>query len=194
MKSFKVFLGRIAVSAALVASLLFVTGCAAPKYGFTLPMWHEARVRHSIQPTSEPEVLFFDTADHRDILVQYNEFSPRDGSVRRAYFVNANRARIQVGKKPRFVRPFVANQLASIPVFNADCLSATSVNAATYVVIARDKREFTIYRDGERMETGAFPVYSKRSGIGTRLALTPVAIAADGVLLMLYGMAGGLGP
>ncbi len=135
-----------------------------------------------------------------DILVQYDELSDTSGRIRRrAYFLSPNLERIRENKRPDFVKPALANgvepiQLQDSPLSTADPHPAPRI----YAVIARGGGEFTLYRAGGTEGPYELPEYLKSNSTAPRVLLTPLAVAADTVMVGLvasvvaaYGLAHG---
>ncbi len=85
----------------------FFTGCSdLADYSLTGRLWeHETGGANRSLPAPHPNLRLYETADRRDILVIYDETHDDSGVIRRrAYLLNANKARIDEGRGPRFVR------------------------------------------------------------------------------------------
>jgi hypothetical protein len=111
---------------------------------------------------------------------------------RRAYYVHPNQARIAAGKRPKWVRPSVADGMKPIVVLPTQgAVTNLPPELPAYAVVTKEGREFTLYRPTESEATFDLPVYAETSGTPTRIVLTPFAIAGDTV--MVGAVAAGVG-
>jgi hypothetical protein len=113
--------------------------------------------------------------------------SDSSGRVRRrAYLLYPNLERIRENKRPEFVKPALANgvkpiELLDSPLSKADPHSTPGI----YAVMARGGREFTLRRAGGIEGPYELPDYLKSNGTVARVVLTPLAVAADSVMVGL---------
>ena len=167
---------------------LVLCGCEAVReYSVTHKVWSNEEWRHFAGPAPEPHLTLFETANGNDILVQYDEMSDTNGRIRRrAYLLDPNRERIRKNQKPDFVKPAPANgvkpiQLQDSPMSPADAHPTPGI----YAVVARGGREFTLCRAGGTEGPYELPDYLKSNRTAARVLLTPLAVAADSVMVGL---------
>jgi len=180
---------------------LVLCGCETVKnYSVTHKVWNNEEWRHFAEPAPSSRLALFETAHGNDILVQYDEMSDTSGRIRqRAYLLYPNLQRIRENKRPDFVKPALANgvkpiRLQDSPLSTADAHPAPGF----YAVIAKGGREFTLYRAGGTEGPYELPDYLKSNSTAARVLLTPLAVAADSVMVGLvasvvgaYGLAHG---
>ena len=167
---------------------LVLCGCEAVRdYSVTYKVWNNEEWRHFAGPASEPHLALFATASGNDILVQYDEMSDTSGRIRRrAYLLYPNLERIQENKRPDFVKPALANGVKPIQLLDSPSSTADPHPApALYAVTARGGREFTLYRAGAAEGPYELPDYLKSNSTAARVLLTPLAVAADSVMVGL---------
>jgi hypothetical protein len=171
--------GKFHVAVALFA-LAFTAGCASTEdAGLTGRVWDHDNFKKFSLPDPHSDIAIFDTADHRDILVQYNAWSERKGKTTRlAYFLEANAVEIANGDKPNFVPLAAADTLSPIPILPAAALATNAPMTRTFAV-TNNSRCFTLYRTGTAERKYELPVYVESRGVAARLALTPFALAGD---------------
>ncbi|MHB8520972.1 MAG: hypothetical protein ACYDH9_09445 [Limisphaerales bacterium] len=175
------------VSAAAVLSLL-IAGCqTAQDYSLTYKLWTNEEMRHFNEPVPNAHLELFELEQGDDVLVQYDEVREKNGQVcRRAYLLRSNAGRIATKKKPRLVDSSRVSTRHRIPT--GESISAIT-NAApglvTYAIIAKGGHEFTLYRAGQADGTYALPVYLESGGTVVRVAVTPLAVAGDAVMVGL---------
>lgn len=185
---------QLLVLAIVAALALGATGCeTARDYSLTRKLWSagadfEGPVHH---PAADPEVRLFEATAPPDILVQYSERkdnAPR--SQRRAYFLLANQPLVDAGRKPRFVSPETATTLQPIPLRAAtDAATNHPPTNALYATLAAGEPRLTLHGDAWEPGPYALPHYSSASATPTRVALTPLAVAGD---VIMVGIAAGI--
>ena len=162
---------------ALVCLLGALTGCQSGGYGLTGALWDDAHAHHYCLAADNANLVLFDAG--RDILVQYNELNEKQDTItRRAYYLASNDRWIVEGKQPVFENLSKPIRLSPVP-------SATALEAAAQadtplcVVENKEARQFTVYRFGKVAGIHDLPFYPCKSGVMTRVALTPLAVAGD---------------
>ena len=167
---------------------LVLCGCETVRdYSVTYKVWNNEEWRHFAGPAPDPHLALFETANANDILVQYDEMSDTSGRIRRrGYFLYPNLKRVQENKRPDFVKPALASGLKPIELQDSP-LSTTDPHPMPgfYAVIARGGREFTLYRPGGTEGPYELPDYLKSNRTAARVLLTPLAVAADSVMVGL---------
>ena len=155
-----------------------VCGCeTARDYSLTCKLW-DNEVRSYCEPLANPDLALFDVASRKDVLVQYSAISDRQNGVRRrSYFLEANRARIQAGKSPHFVRRKPRADWPVVPVNGQTALAAGFVSTNIYAQASG--KILTLYRQNQLPETHQLPDYRDDHQVLMRTALTPFAFAGD---------------
>jgi hypothetical protein len=171
----------------LVLSVL-VSGCeTARDYSVTHKVWSYEEWRHFAGPAPSPHLALFETASRNDILVQYDEMSDTSGRIRRrAFLLYPNLERIQEKRRPEFVKPAQLNGVKPIQLQDSPSSTADPhLTPGFYAVTARGGREFTLYRAGAAEGPYELPDYLKSNNTAGRVLLTPLAVAADSVMVGL---------
>jgi hypothetical protein len=166
--------------------VLLLTGCATvEKYSLTYRVWDTDDWRKFSEPAPNPNLALFEATNHADVLVQYDAFSEKHSTIKRcAYYLHPNRPRAEAGTKPELVEPSVADGMQPIPVLAGQgVLSDQPPGLPAYAVATKAGRGFTLYRPMKPEATFDLPVYVETSGTPTRIALTPVAVAGDTVMV-----------
>ncbi len=183
---------RIKYRARRVVSFLLVialtSGCEAVRnYSVTHKVWTNEEWRHFAGPAPSPHLAIFETANGKDILVQYDEMSDTSGRIRRrAYLLYPNLERIRENKRPDFVKPALLESVKPIQLQDAPSPAADLQSTpGFYAVIARGGREFTVHRSGGTEGPYELPEYLKSNNTAARVLLTPLAVVADTVMVGL---------
>jgi len=144
----------------------------------TKALWEGNGLEAWKQPADNPNLRLFAAKQPNDILVVYDEYSERsDATHTRAYWLNQNQQLIDTRHAPHFVDPNTAVGCAAIPVFPA---STSGVNLPpSYALIATNNQSFTLHAHDGATESHDLPFYNDRKGKVEKLALTPLANAAD---------------
>jgi hypothetical protein len=118
--------------------------------------------------------------DGKDVLVVYNEYHERRGTVRaRAYFLNQKREREQQGRAPFFVNTNLLLDCIPVPSFAATNVPNLNPVPPLFAVIAANGQAFTLHDDRDTLVSYELPVYNDGLGRVQRIALTPVAVTVD---------------
>jgi hypothetical protein len=175
------------ISLLVVAGLLLLgTGCeTVEKYSLTYRLWDNGDLRKWSEPAPNSNLALFEATNRPDILVQYDALSERRSAVtRRAYFLQQNEARVAAGKKPELVSLAVAGGMKPIAVLPSQSAVTNLPPGPTgYCVVTREGRAFPLCQPMEPEATFELPVYPETSGTPVRIALTPLAVAGDTVMV-----------
>ena len=171
----------------LLLSVL-LSGCEAVRnYSVTHKVWNNEEWRQFAVPAPSPHLAIFKAANCNDILIQYDELTDTSGRIRRrAYLLYPNLERIRENKRPDFLKPALLNGVKPIQ-FQDSPSSAADPHSTPgfYAVTARGGREFTLYRAGGTEGPYELPEYLKSNRTVARVLLTPLAVAADSVMVGL---------
>jgi hypothetical protein len=182
-------LSRLCRVNGLVSGLLLLfTGCeTVHEYSLTYKVWDTDDFRRWSEPAPDPSLALFETSDHARLLVAYNAYSEKHSKAKRqAYYLQPNQARIDARKAPKFVPPVVPTGMRPIPVVDASALATNPLpNLASYAVLDTSGRAFTLYPQAEPLDPLRLPVYPESSGTALRVALTPLAVVGDTVMVGL---------
>jgi hypothetical protein len=174
---------RLTLSAGLAAGL---TGCEAThEYSLTYRLWNNSTFSQFNEPSTNGNVQVFQVARNGELLVTYDEISESNDHLRRrAFFLNANRARLEAGRKPRFVNPRKAADLAELPLVRVSA-NASNVPPASPVspALSADGRRLTLPDDNQKPATIALPTYETAGGPVARVLVTPLAVTGDAVMV-----------
>lgn len=171
-------------------------GCSTVEdYSLTSRLWAYDQLHKFNQPAPDPKLALFEGANGVDVLVVYDALSDKHSTVRRqAYYLEESEALIDAGKKPRLVIPAEVGGLKAIPVLPAR-VAATNFfpESFSYAVVTREGRGFTLYRATKPEGEFELPVYPETGGTPARVALTPLAVAGDTVIVAVgVGIVGGI--
>jgi hypothetical protein len=175
--------------------VLLVAGCeTARDCSLTYKLWDKGS-RPSCRPSMEPNLAVFTSTAQPDVLVAYNALDTRAGRIlRRAYFLHTNEARIAMRQKPLYVEPSIATNMISASVIaTTNNVPQTGV-FVRYPISTNSGSSFELYRNGQSEGTHDLPIYNEERHPAARVALTPVAILGDtlmvGVAVALAGASG----
>ncbi len=172
----------------VVCLLAMVTGCeTVEQYSLSYKLWNNEDFHKWSEPAPEPHLAVFEAQGHTNLLVAYDAFSEKHSIVKRqAYYLQPNQARISAGKAPKFVAPVAAAGMRSIPVLEAKAMVTNPPTHSTnYAILSMSGREFTLHPQAEPLGAFPLPVYPESSGTVIRVAMTPVAVVGDTVMLGL---------
>ena len=175
------------ITAIILAGLaLALTGCeTVEKYSLTYRLWDNSDLSKWSEPVANSNLALFEATNCTDVLVRYDAYSESRSAVQqRAYYLQPNQARIVANRQPKFVPPTAADGMTPIPILSvSNGISNVPPASATYVVTNSDNRGFTLYQPIGTTETFDLPVYPETSGVPVRVALTPLAVAGDTVMV-----------
>ena len=167
----------------LVLAMPFLNGCTAL-------LWNKNTFGKYCYPASPPNLALFYSAERKDFLVRYDERREDERKVhRRCYWLDRNSDRVRRGEPPRFVPPALAQQLHPVPRLEGRTNPPPAGLDGLYVVTPPSNEGFTLYAGDHELESYGLPKYDLVSGTGTKILLTPLAIAGDATLI---GAVGGL--
>lgn len=162
---------RAAKLGSLVLALLMLNGCATRK------LWEERAFRQPAIPANLK--LAFDPR-RQDMLVCYDEFSDRSFKTRsRAFYLSRNRARLEAGRKPDFVTPGRAANLASVPWQTIEPPLLADPAEELQAVLTGTGDGFRLYSGTNKVGEYHLPVYADGVQRTGQILLTPFAVAAD---------------
>ena len=162
----------------LLLAVAAVPGCA------THALWADANLGTWHQPSSDSTLRLFRSGQPGELLVLYQESSePHDARRMRAYLLYQNAKRIAWQRHPKFVKIEAARVLEPVPVFCETNVVVANSAPLLYAVLATNKMSFTLYSSGTAVGAFALPLYRDGMGRMERIALTPLAAAADATLI-----------
>jgi hypothetical protein len=142
-------------------------------------LWNEDFVLNHHEPAPHPNLKAFAKADGKDVLVEYDETREKDYKIhRRAFFLLANKEKLEAGKKPRFVKLRLADNLQPVPVYGGTDAVSTKMTAMWIMLSPDEKRVALFFGDAEAANLN-LPVYRSWGTKFNRVMLTPVALAGD---------------
>ena len=158
----------------LLLPLLLSSGC-------TNLLWQNTD--WDCRPASQTNLQVYNAAQKQDLLVIYDEVSDRTLAVHtRAYWLHQNQQRVVAQKRPHFVSPNLASQLAAVPIFQAPP-TGTNAPGPLYIVAPKFDLTFTVYANQMADGTYGLPFYKDRVGQAERFFFSPVAITVDAALV-----------
>ncbi len=160
-----------------------LTGCRALNdWPLTYKLWDDRALARFNEPADNPHLQLFQSARTNDVLVQYDEMREKNEKVRRrSFFLNANLARLESGKKPRFVSQSKVENLQPIPLLSE--LSASDNSGRLIGIVSTNGHDFTLRDQGRELGSFSLPVYETIGGPVERVILTPVTAVADVVIV-----------
>ena len=174
-----------------VSVTLVTTGCeTARDYSLTRKLWSDGADLEGPyhRPAQQPNVQLFQTKTGDDLLVQYDELKDGRGTpTRRTYLLLENNSRTSAHQKPNFTAPTRIDELTAIPIRIS--AAPTAEPATLYAVIDEQRAQFTLH--GEQWDRCPYslPKYSTDHTPVARVALTPLALAGD---VVMVGLAAGI--
>src|SRR5579864_5624919 len=154
----------------LLLALALGSGCA------TTALWQSTNLEDWNEPADDAHLQLFQTADQKNFLVLYDEYSERYDSIHtRAYLLDRNQQRIKERRAPYFTGTNLVHGLKAVPVFSSSFVPSAD-SPSLFAVEGHEC--FTLY---ENANTNAYdlPVYNDGRGTFYRVALTPPAVIAD---------------
>jgi hypothetical protein len=168
----------------LVACLIpWLTGCeSASEYTLTGRMWDDGVGDKFQLPAAEPNLKLAQTADGKDVVVQYDEaFGANSSTKRRAYLLLTNQSRVANHRKPHFIAIARADALAVTPLEINSLSNVPAGDTALCVNIRPDKHGFVLFSNRATIGSYELPVYS-RNGTTVRAFLTPLTVTGDVII------------
>jgi hypothetical protein len=173
----------------ILAFVVLTSGCSTVEdYSLTYKLWNNGEMRTFAEPAPNPHVAFYADTQNYDVLVQYDEVCEQSDTIRRrAYFLQQNAERVRMRKKPRFVNPQLPTTMNLIPLKEGSSGQTNLAATASLVaaVSSKGKDEFVLVRNGMTEGPYALPTYVASNANFMRVALTPVAVAGDTVMVGL---------
>jgi hypothetical protein len=167
------------ISGILVFCLVpWMTGCES----LTGQLWSEGFEAGHHQVAPEPNLKVSQTADRKDVLVQYDEVRDKATKIQhRAYLLYANEETIEAGRKPQFVNTAETRKMQLIPL----TISYTTNADAAYsldlqVVLRADRHHFVLVSAGKVTGPYQLPDYIQ-PGTWFLVLMTPVAVTGDAI-------------
>jgi len=157
----------------LAVSVLLLNGCITQK------LWEQ---KAFCEPASPPNLQLSFDRQRKDVLVQYDEISERTYNTRhRAYFLYQNLKRLENRHKPSFISPVPS--LMPLQILAAEQSSGLYLDQELYAISATNSASFALYSSGRELGSYDLPVYRDRVQRTEQIALTPVAVTADVVIV-----------
>jgi hypothetical protein len=158
--------------------LLLLPGCCTPA------LWRKA----AREPASNPGLQLFWSPNAGDVLVQYDEDCGAGKAAQvRTYWLYAYSAvdtNVVSHPKPAFVDAGTCAGLEPIPVWTNPPSAGDFMTNHWLAMAAPDRCSFTLWQDSRNQGDYSLPVYRARPlNPFERVALTPVAVAGDTVLI-----------
>ena len=176
-------LTRMLALTLLVAAL---AGCSTDDSFFlTQRLWEEGRFRTFHEPAPQSHVQVYRSENPADYLITYDEMREKDGRVRlRAFYLSAARRHAPPGRRPKFSNPGRAEKLRPVPIRDeaagtADLPAGTSC----WVESSNGGTSWRIREAGGVVGEFALPVYPARGATALQVALTPLALTGDAVIV-----------
>jgi hypothetical protein len=155
----------------LAALAVLLNGCVTTK------VW-EQKAFHV--PAPESQLKLSVGAPSGDMLVEYDEVNERSDQVRhRAYFLEANKHRLERGRKPRFVDPKRYPDLLPLDVFSESNSESPIELHPSDLYATRKGNVFILHVAGSDPTTHSLPVYFDGVTRTTQVFLTPPAVLVD---------------
>ncbi len=169
----------------LVAGVLPFTGCQTyEEYGLTHKLWTDASLTDHYEPAGTPTLKTFRRPSSARMLVTYDERREKDSSMRRrAFFLPDNAKALAAQRKPSFTHPAPEAGWVEVPVIVA---GQPAPAGPLYLKLAADSRSFTVVHDGVEDGPHQLPTYVDQSSTAFRVAMTPVAVAADVTVVAVW--------
>ena len=172
----------------VIGLLLLATGCTTVEdYSLTYKLWTNPQLSRFAEPAPEPHLALSTGRKNKDVLVQYDEILEQNDKVRRrAYFLRQNAERIGRRENPRFLNPQIASAMTPVLIYDtpAETTNPEFSPRSLVAVFPRGGSEFVLLQDGATEGPYALPVYESNATF-LRVALTPVAVAGDTVMVGL---------
>jgi hypothetical protein len=165
----------------LVAAQTLLSGCATPA------LWEEGRFARYHEPASPVRLQLGYCERKKDVLVVYDESrEDSDAILRRAFWLEQNRERLEQRRKPSFVSATAFPELTPVPVYDQLPGFSAASGSGLYAVISTNRNELVLYsrsHGGTAPAWGSrsysFPVYRDASGRVKQVMLTPAAVTVD---------------
>ncbi|KAF0175213.1 MAG: Uncharacterized protein FD161_3361 [Limisphaerales bacterium] len=172
-------------TALLLAGALPFTGCQTyEEHSLTHKLWSDPSLTDHYEPAGTRAVKSFQRPPSPRLLVSYDERCEKDSSVRRrAFFLPDSAKSLARQRKPGFTNPAPGADWIEVPVI---IHGEPAPAAPLYLALAADHKCFTIVRDGVADGPHRLPTYVDQRSTAFRVAMTPVAVAADVTVVALW--------
>lgn len=164
----------------LVALLLpGLSGCLTEK------LWDSdfSNQEHRWASTNSAPRLY-QTSDGKDVVVCYIERRDTDSMTRaRAYLLYRNNPAVESGRRPGFVSTSISKNLKQIPVSSGSGMDSDPSDESLRAILLPDGLHFTLVSKGREIGTYRLPDYTGNSRRGMQIALTPLAVTGDVVIV-----------
>ena len=159
--------------------LLAESGCV------TKLLWQNDAFEAYNEPAAQANLrLYVGASLTTNLLVVYTEASERRGKFRtRAYWLDDNVARVMKHQRPHFARLNAGHGLEAVPVFQEAPPAGASFPHGLSAVMVSNQPSFTLYWSNRAIGTFELPSYSDGKGMIEKIALTPLAVAADSTIV-----------
>lgn len=159
----------------VISAVVLLDGCA------TSALWSE---RAYCEPSAVPELRLSFNSEKEDVLVQYQEIDDRSFKPReRAYFLYQNQKKLATGRKPAFTKPEKAGGLIPLLIVTPEEHTAQVRELELYAVAETNSPTFAVYSKDRELGVHDLPVYGERMQLAGQVALTPLAVAADVIVV-----------
>jgi hypothetical protein len=157
----------------LVCQTAVLSGC-------TSVLWDKNTFARAYEPAQPANLRLFYSDQEQDVLVQYDEARDGQAPIRhRAYYADRNSERVNNRHKPRFTSPPDGRNLHPIPITSVPGTSAPPSLRGLCATSPREGDSFTLYSNGEALESYILPKYVGASRRVKQVLLTPFAITID---------------
>jgi hypothetical protein len=145
----------------------------------TKALWQNDNLEAWNEPASEPNVQLFDGKPKRDLLVVYDEYGERRGTIQtRAYWLNENQYLVVQHRTPHFVSTNSISGLTAVPIILAST-NQNNLPSACYASLEANHQSFTLYLHDGQVGSHELPLYKDGKGKAAKIFLTPPAVTAD---------------
>ena len=159
---------------AILPLFLLLTG------GCTSDLWRDDRFVYYYQPAVPSHLQLYYSAQRKDILVKYDEFTDRSSKIRsRCFWLEPNASRIGRDQPPHFEPAQTSRNLVAVPVIASESDPIPPCPAGLHAVGRSDDYMFALYDENRRMDNYALPRYKGSTQRLKQVLLTPFAVAVD---------------
>ena len=166
----------------LVCLMPWLSGC------ITSALW-ETTSADRWEPANKSNLRLYQTADHKDVLVRYDEALKRNAAIKksRAFLVFANQHKLDAGKKPSFLSARGAAKIQSTPLEIVPSIDSHSgKNEKILATISSDGSNFTLVSNGRAIGPYDLPAHITTSGKMIRFIMTPPAVVGDATICATF--------
>ena len=155
----------------VAAAAMLLTGCVTTK------VWEQKAFN---VPAPKSQLKLSLAGGSGDMLVEYEEVNERSDQVRhRAYFLEANKRRVEKRRKPHFVDPKRYPDLLPVAVFSEPTPESAIHLYPSHLYATRKDNVFILHIGGNDPTTHSLPVYFDGVTRTKQVLLTPPALLAD---------------